>query len=152
MLTILNNLSGPVFDVPNLIYPVLVEFRFVGNKQNAALEFLQCTLQLVFCVNIKMVGRFVQYQPVDILQHQLAQAYLGSLTAAENENLTGDVLVSQTAACKCSTHLVVGQAGILVPNIIESSILVLFAFLLLKIAGLQEFTQLNLAADRRNDT
>ena len=69
MLTILNNLSGPVFDVPNLIYPVFVEFRLVGNKQNTALEFLQCTLQLVFCVNIKMVSRFVQYQPIDILQH-----------------------------------------------------------------------------------
>ena len=123
----------------------------MGNKQNAALEFLQRTLQLVFGVNIKMVGRFVQYQPVDILQHQLAQAHLGSLTATEDENLTGDMLVGQTAACKCSTHLVVGQAGIFVPNIIESSILVLFAFLLLKIAGLQEFTQLNLAADRRND-
>ena len=62
------------------------------------------------------------------------------------------MLISQTAACECSTYLVVGQARIFVPNIIESSILVLFAFLLLKIAGLQEFTQLDFAADRRNDT
>ena len=131
---------------------VLVEFRFVGNKQNAALEFLQCTLQLVFCVNIKMVGRFVQYQPVDILQHQLAQAYLCSLTAAEYETLLVMCSLVRPQPCECSTYLVVGQARIFVPNIIESSILVLFGVPPAQNSRAPGIHPARLAADRRNDT
>ena len=98
-----------------------------------------------------MVGRFVEHQPVYVLEHELAQTHLGSLAAAEHEHLAGNMLVCQTAACQCSANLIVGQTGIFVPDIVESCVFVLFSLLLLKVARLQEFAQLNAAADRRDD-
>ena len=99
-----------------------------------------------------MVGRFVQYQPVDVFEHQLAKTYFSSFATTENENFTGDVFVSQTATCESCTNFVVGEAGIFVPNIFQSSFFVLFTFFLFKVTRLQEFAQFNFAANRRNQT
>ena len=124
----------------------------MGYEQYAAFEGFNSTLQFFFCVNVQVVCRFVQYQPVDVFQHQLAKTYFGSFATTKNENFTGDVFVSQAAACESSTNFVIGKTGIFIPHIFQSSLFVFLTFFLFKVTGLQEFAQLNLTANRGDKT
>lgn len=94
----LDYFCSPVFDVPDRGHPVLIEFGFVGDEQDAAFKGDEGAFELFFGVYVQMVGRFVQYQPVYVAQHQFAQAHFGGFAAAQNKNLAGDMLIGQPAA------------------------------------------------------
>ena len=61
------------------------------------------------------------------------------------------MFVGKPAGGKGGTYFVVGHAGVFVPHIFQRGVFVLFAFFLLKIAGLQKLAQFYFAADGRNN-
>ena len=60
----LNNLCGPVLNIPYVGYEVFVEGRVVGNQQDGSRVFYESTLKFVLGVHIQMVGGLVQHQPI----------------------------------------------------------------------------------------
>lgn len=46
------------------LYPFPVKIFLMGNKENCTGKFHQCSFQHLFCLNIQMVRRLVQYQKI----------------------------------------------------------------------------------------
>lgn len=120
----LKYLGRPRFTVPGLGHDIAVKFRFVRDEQDAALVFLERTLQLVLGIDIEMVGRLVQHEQVRLVVDQLAQPHLGLLSAAQHRNLALDMLGRQAAAGERGAHLELGEGGELAPDFLDARIII----------------------------
>ena len=50
----------PFAHVPDFIYHILIEFRFVTDQKDAPSVFLQGFFQRILCIHIQVVGRLIQ--------------------------------------------------------------------------------------------
>ena len=93
---VLHNLRSPVSYIPNFSDEVTVKFRFVGNEKDGAFEGFEGSFEFFFSVDVEMVGRFVENEPVGFAEHKLAESYFGIFAAAEYHHEAGDMFVSKT--------------------------------------------------------
>ena len=69
-----------LIEVPNLIHPTFVEIRLMADYENATLVFFQSSLELLFGIDIQVVGRLVQHQNIIFSVHEKTQADFGLLS------------------------------------------------------------------------
>ena len=56
----------PFGAVPGLGCDILIEFRFMADEENRAAVFLQCLLQRLFCIGVKVVCRLIEKKDIGI--------------------------------------------------------------------------------------
>ena len=98
-----------------------------------------------------MVGRLVEEQDIALAVDQLAQADLGLLAARQDADLALDVLGGQTALGQSGTDFKLGEAGELLPDLLDAGGGIVIAAFLLKVADLQAVAQTDRAGQGRDD-
>ena len=70
----LEHFRRPRFAIPYFRRDVAIEFRFMGDEQDAALVRFERALELFLSVDVQMVRRFIEHEQVRFAVDQLAQA------------------------------------------------------------------------------
>ena len=71
----------------HFIDQAIKEIPVVGHQNECAIIVLQCALEDVFGLHVKMIGRFIQDQQIHRFEQQFHHGQAGALTAREYFNL-----------------------------------------------------------------
>ena len=131
------DLCGPLAAVPYLRNNILVEFRFMTDKQDTSPIFKKALFQGLFCVHIQMIGRLVKKQHIGFFIDKLAQADFCLFSTAEYTNLAFNVFGGKSAFGQCRTHFILGIGWEFCPDLINAGGLIVALYFLLKVSDLQ---------------